>query len=51
MHYLEDQRLVMPGYSSMQDTIGQALTHEQERLQRSYPSISAVRIKSISINS
>jgi len=32
MHYLEDQRLVMPGYSSMQDTIGQALTHEQERL-------------------
>ena len=32
MHYLEGQRLVMPGYSSMQDTIGQALTHEQERL-------------------
>ena len=32
MHYLEDQRLVMPGYSSMQDIIGQALTHEQERL-------------------
>ena len=32
MHYLDDQRLVMPGYSSMQDTIGQALTQEQERL-------------------
>ena len=32
MHSLEDQRLVMPGYSSMQDIIGQALTHEQERL-------------------
>src|SRR5215475_14406809 len=32
LHYLEDQRLVMPGYSSMQDIIGQALTHEQERL-------------------
>jgi len=32
MHYLEDQRLVMPGYTSMQDTIGQALTHEQDRL-------------------
>jgi len=30
--YLEDQRLVMPGYSSMQDIIGQALTHDQERL-------------------
>jgi hypothetical protein len=32
MHYLEEQRLVMPGDSWMQDTIGQALTHEQERL-------------------
>ena len=32
MHYLEGQRLVMPGYTSMQDIIGQALTHEQERL-------------------
>lgn len=32
MHYLEEQRLVMPGYSWMQDTIGHALTHEQERL-------------------
>ena len=32
MHYLENQRLVMPGYSSMQNTISQALTQEQERL-------------------
>lgn len=32
IHYLEGQRLVMPGYTSMQDIIGQALTHEQERL-------------------
>ena len=32
MHYLEDQRLVMPGYTSMQDLIGQALSQEQERL-------------------
>jgi TnpA family transposase len=32
MHYLEDQRLVMPGYTSMQDIIGQALTYEQDRL-------------------
>ena len=32
MHYLEDQRVVAPGYSLMQDTIGQALTYEQERL-------------------
>ena len=32
MHYLDDQRVIMPGYSFMQNTIGQALTHEQERL-------------------
>jgi Domain of unknown function (DUF4158) len=32
IHYLEGQRLVMPGYTSMQDIIGQALTQEQERL-------------------
>ena len=32
MHYLAEQRIVAPGYTLMQDTIGQALTHEQERL-------------------
>ena len=32
MHYLKEQRLVAPGYSFMQDTVSQALTHEQERL-------------------
>lgn len=32
IHYLEGQRLVLPGYTSMQDLIGHALTHEQERL-------------------
>ena len=32
MHYLQEQRLVVPGYSFMQDTIGKALTDEQERL-------------------
>lgn len=32
MHFLAEQRLVAPGYTLMQDTIGQALTHEQERL-------------------
>ena len=32
MHYLKEQRLVAPGYSFMQDTVSQALTHGQERL-------------------
>lgn len=32
MHYLKDQRIVAPGYSSMQDIVSRALTHEQERL-------------------
>ena len=32
MHFLAEQRIVAPGYSFMQDTVGQALTHEQERL-------------------
>ena len=32
LHYLAEQRIVAPGYTLMQDTIGQALTHEQERL-------------------
>ena len=32
MHYLKEQRLVAPGYSFLQDTVSQALTHEQERL-------------------
>jgi hypothetical protein len=32
MHFLAEQRIVAPGYSFMQDTVGQALTHEQNRL-------------------
>ena len=32
MHYLADQRIVAPGYSIMQDTVGGALVHEQRRL-------------------
>jgi TnpA family transposase len=32
MHYLAEQRIVAPGYTLMQDTVGQALTHEQDRL-------------------
>jgi TnpA family transposase len=32
LHYLKEQRIVAPGYSFMQDTVSQALTHEQERL-------------------
>jgi hypothetical protein len=32
MHYLQEQRIVAPGYSFLQDTIGKALTDEQERL-------------------
>jgi TnpA family transposase len=32
MHYLAEQRLVLPGYSFMQDTVGKALTYEQHRL-------------------
>src|SRR6266850_1945941 len=32
MHYLKEQRIVAPGYSFMQDTVSQALTHEQARL-------------------
>lgn len=32
MHYLQEQLIVAPGYSFMQDTIGKALTYEQERL-------------------
>jgi len=32
IHYLTEQRIVVPGYSLMQDTIGLALTHEQKRL-------------------
>ena len=32
LHYLAEQRIVAPGYTLMQDTIGQALIHEQERL-------------------
>jgi hypothetical protein len=30
--YLTEQRIVAPGYSLMQDTIGRALTYEQQRL-------------------
>jgi hypothetical protein len=32
MYSLKEQRIVAPGYSFMQDTVSQALTHEQERL-------------------
>ena len=32
MHYLATQRIVSPGYSVMQDTVGKALTYEQNRL-------------------
>ena len=32
MHFLAEHRIVAPGYSFMQDTVGQALTHEQDRL-------------------
>ncbi len=32
MHHLEAQRLVAPGYSVMQNLVGQAITHEQNRL-------------------
>ena len=32
LHFLDEQRSVAPGYSFMQDTVGQALTHEQDRL-------------------
>ena len=32
MHYMAEQRVVVPGYTFMQDTVSQALTHEQERL-------------------
>ena len=32
MHYLEEQRIVAPGYSFMQDIVGQAIAYEQDRL-------------------
>ena len=32
IHFLAEQRIVAPGYTLMQDTVGQALTHEQDRL-------------------
>ena len=32
MHYLEVQRIVAPGYSFMQDVVGQAIASEHERL-------------------
>jgi len=32
LQYLTEQRIVTPGYSLLQDTVGQALTHEQNRL-------------------
>ena len=32
LHYLKEHHLVAPGYSVMQDLVGQALTHEQDRL-------------------
>jgi Tn3 transposase DDE domain len=32
LHYLDEQHIVVPGYSFLQETIGQALTDEQDRL-------------------
>ena len=32
MHYLAEQRIVAPGYSTMQDIVGGALAYEQRRL-------------------
>jgi hypothetical protein len=32
MHYLAEQRIVAPGYSTMQDIIGGAMAYEQRRL-------------------
>ncbi|MFT9598937.1 Tn3 family transposase [Mesobacillus sp.] len=32
MNYLSEQRIVIPGYSFMQETIGKAINHEQHRL-------------------
>lgn len=32
MHYLEEQRIVAPRYSFMQDVVGQAIVYEQNRL-------------------
>jgi len=32
LHYLEEHRIVAPGYTLLQEMIGQALTQEQERL-------------------
>jgi len=32
MHYLEEQRIVAPGYSFMQDVVGQSIAYEQGRL-------------------
>jgi len=32
LQYMAEQHVVVPGYTFMQDTVGQALTHEQERL-------------------
>ena len=32
MHYLYEQRIVVPGYSFMQETVGKSITYEQNRL-------------------
>ena len=32
MHYLQEERIVAPVYSFLQDTVGKALTEEQNRL-------------------
>ena len=32
MHYLEEERIVAPGYSLMQDIVGQAIAYEEDRL-------------------
>jgi len=32
MHYLTEQHIVVPGYSFMQETVGKALSYEENRL-------------------
>jgi hypothetical protein len=32
MNYLSEHRIIVPGYSFMQEIVGQTITHEQNRL-------------------
>jgi hypothetical protein len=32
MNYLSEQRIIVPGYSFMQETVGKTITYEQNRL-------------------